>query len=268
MTQASPTLMSDDVDVVTGVAAAAGVRGRGSARRDLSRAIGRPAALRRGRDAARPRHARARAVPASFTAASQLVEVHTIDDADDRRVDGRGLAAQRLAGGAAFDDDQHFLADAGADRVDRQERRRRAAGRRASSGCTSSSFAPSSLRASAWRRRVPTTRPICMASASDSRSQRSTMPTTQASTGGSAGRNGNDASLPRTKNTCSPTPAPHGVDRDERAADGLRDRAQSAGARAACARPALASLIVATTSPTDARDLHQASRPVDVDRDR
>src|SRR6185436_5499037 len=34
------------------------------------------------------------------------------------------------------------------------------------------------------------------------------MPTTQASTGVSAGRNGNEASLPRTKNTCSPTPAP------------------------------------------------------------
>ena len=33
------------------------------------------------------------------------------------------------------------------------------------------------------------------------------MPTTQASTGVSAGRNGNDASRPRTKNTCSPTPA-------------------------------------------------------------
>src|SRR5690349_16110533 len=34
------------------------------------------------------------------------------------------------------------------------------------------------------------------------------MPTTHASSGDSAGRNGNDASLPRTKNTCSPTPAP------------------------------------------------------------
>src|SRR3954447_22070149 len=39
-------------------------------------------------------------------------------------------------------------------------------------------------------------------------SQRSTMPTIPASTGASAGWNGNDASRPRTKNTISPRPAP------------------------------------------------------------
>src|SRR5262245_47480446 len=50
-------------------------------------------------------------------------------------------------------------------------------------------------------------RPSCMRGAY-SRSQRSTMPTTHASVGVSAGRNGKDASRPRTKNTCSPTPAP------------------------------------------------------------
>src|SRR5262245_34742752 len=34
------------------------------------------------------------------------------------------------------------------------------------------------------------------------------MPTMQASVGGSSGRNGKEASRPRTKKTCSPTPAP------------------------------------------------------------
>ena len=49
--------------------------------------------------------------------------VHAIDDADDRRVDRRAAPAEGVAGGLAFDHHQHALADAGADRVDRQQHR-------------------------------------------------------------------------------------------------------------------------------------------------
>src|SRR5262249_15380494 len=48
--------------------------------------------------------------------------VDVIDDANNRGIDGRGLAAERLARGAALDHDEHALADAGAHRVDRQHR--------------------------------------------------------------------------------------------------------------------------------------------------
>ena len=58
------------------------------------------------------------------------IDVHVIDDADDRGVDGRRLLPERLAGGAPFEHDQHLLVHAGADAVDRQQRRARAACRR------------------------------------------------------------------------------------------------------------------------------------------
>src|SRR5438093_2811465 len=46
-----------------------------------------------------------------------------VDDADDRRVDRRGFPAERLAGRAPFDHDEHFLVDARADAVDGEDRR-------------------------------------------------------------------------------------------------------------------------------------------------
>src|SRR6476661_8328397 len=42
-----------------------------------------------------------------------LAQGHGIDDTDDRGVDRRGLAAERLAGGAALEDDEHFLVHPG-----------------------------------------------------------------------------------------------------------------------------------------------------------
>ena len=72
--------------------------------------------------------------------------VHRVDDADDRGVDRRGLLPSASPGRLALDHDEHLLADAGADRIDRQQRRRRAARPSSVSGCTSSSLAPSSLR--------------------------------------------------------------------------------------------------------------------------
>ena len=107
------------------------------------------------------------------------------------------------------------LADARADRVDRQQRR---APRRAVERQRLDEQQLRALRAcgaSAWRRacrRLDRSAYVRLRAGSTSERprgpMRSTIPTTQASTGGSAGRNGNDASWPRTKNTCSPTPAP------------------------------------------------------------
>ena len=61
---------------------------------------------------------------------AQLVVVHSthvqlIDDTDDGGVHGRQLLAERLAGGASFEHDNDALADAGADRIDGQQRRAR-----------------------------------------------------------------------------------------------------------------------------------------------
>ena len=68
-----------------------------------------------------------------------------IDDADDRRVNGRALAAERLAGGAPFEHDQHLLVHAGADASTASSAAPRGVSSSVS-GCTSSSFAPSNLR--------------------------------------------------------------------------------------------------------------------------
>ena len=57
-----------------------------------------------------------------LSAQLSFVHVHAIDDADDRRVDRRALRAERLAGRASFEHDQHLLVHAGADAVDRQQR--------------------------------------------------------------------------------------------------------------------------------------------------
>src|SRR5438270_14031964 len=46
-----------------------------------------------------------------------------VDDADDRSVDWRRLFSERFACRAAFEDDEHLLAHAGADAVDGEERR-------------------------------------------------------------------------------------------------------------------------------------------------
>ena len=101
---------------------------------------------------------------------AQRVFVHAadldgVDDADDRRVDRGGLLAERVAGRLALDHDQHFLADAGADRVDREQRRPRGCSSSVS-GCTSSSFAPSSFLFFCVATTVPTTRQICMSAIS------------------------------------------------------------------------------------------------------
>src|SRR6185436_6016964 len=45
-----------------------------------------------------------------------------VDDADDRGVYRRALPAQRLAGRAPFEDDEHFLVHAGANPVHREQR--------------------------------------------------------------------------------------------------------------------------------------------------
>src|SRR6185295_3711714 len=55
--------------------------------------------------------------------ASLHVESDRVDDTNDGGVHGRDLAAERLARGLAFDHDEDFLADAGADRVNGQDRR-------------------------------------------------------------------------------------------------------------------------------------------------
>src|SRR6185295_8651362 len=70
-----------------------------------------------------------------------------------------------------------------------------------------------------------------------------------ASVGVSAGRNGNDASRPRTKNTCSPTPAPI-----ESSATSVRPVARRSGVTGWSTRSlwptSAASLTDATTDPT------------------
>src|SRR6476646_11303032 len=66
----------------------------------------------------RPRVPSAAAHPHSYV----VPVVHFVDDPDDRGIDGRGLATERVAGGLALDDDEHPLADAGPDRVNRNQR--------------------------------------------------------------------------------------------------------------------------------------------------
>ena len=74
---------------------------------------------------------------------------------------GARLPAERLARRAPLEHDQHLLVHAGADAVDRQQRR---AARRVVefSGCTSSSFAPSNFRCFCVETTVPMTRAICI----------------------------------------------------------------------------------------------------------
>ena len=50
------------------------------------------------------------------------IQIDAVDDSHDGRIDRRGLAAERVPCRAALEDDQDLLADAGADRIDRQQR--------------------------------------------------------------------------------------------------------------------------------------------------
>ncbi len=54
--------------------------------------------------------------------ATLLDDVDVIDDADDRRIHGRRLLAERFARRAPFEHDQHLLMHAGADAVHREQR--------------------------------------------------------------------------------------------------------------------------------------------------
>src|SRR5712691_3984946 len=67
---------------------------------------------------------RCRAIDARIIARSSgsVMDGHRVDDADDRRVDRRRFPAERLACGASFQDDEHLLAYTGADAVDREQR--------------------------------------------------------------------------------------------------------------------------------------------------
>lgn len=52
-----------------------------------------------------------------------FIHIDSIDDSDNRGIDGRYFAAERFAGSASLQHDQHLLVHAGADRIDSQERR-------------------------------------------------------------------------------------------------------------------------------------------------
>src|SRR5438067_1014508 len=51
-----------------------------------------------------------------------FIDRHRVDDTDDCRVDRRRLAAERFARGPAFQHNENFLVDAGADAVHREQR--------------------------------------------------------------------------------------------------------------------------------------------------
>src|SRR4029078_6343525 len=123
--------------------------------------------------------------------------------ADDRRVDRRRLCAESLAGGASLEHDENLFVYAGTDAVDCENGRpaRRIVGVQRLNQQQLRAF---ELRVLLRRHNGTHHAPHLH----QPRSQWSTMPTMPASTGGSAGRNGKLASLPRTKNTYSPTPAP------------------------------------------------------------
>ena len=98
---------------------------------------------------------------------------------------GARFFAQRLAGGAPLDHDQHVLVHARSHRVYGQQRWRRAARRRGRSAAQGGAWRPRTAGASAWPRRCR--RRARAARAAYSTSQWSTMPTTPASAGTSTG---------------------------------------------------------------------------------
>ena len=53
----------------------------------------------------------------------RLGEIDLVDDTNDRGIDRRSFFAQRLPGRSPFEHNQHLLADAGTDSVNRQQRR-------------------------------------------------------------------------------------------------------------------------------------------------
>ena len=76
---------------------------------------------------------------------------------------GARLPAQRLAGGAPLEHDQHLLVHAGADAVHRQQRRPRGVSS-TSAAARAAAWRPRTCGASAWTTTVPMTRAICMSS--------------------------------------------------------------------------------------------------------
>ena len=148
-----------------------------------------------------------------------------VHDPDDRRVGGRlgGIERERRFAAA---DEEHVLADAGADRIDGDERTVPAGLPSGDSGWSTSNVSPLRLlslivatMSPITRRELQAGRPV--ESRQSLTSIVSTMPTIAASTGQSFSPDAIRAELPLTIRTVSPIPGVNGVHRHEITAFGL-----------------------------------------------